>query len=95
MCPLFSINFCRWLYARTWFYFSFSSNKLNLNLDYNLFGHGYLSNGFMKIDLDDVISSFLTWLLMKMFCLLNGIIGLDIYGKMQPICWLKKVLWGY
>lgn len=35
---------------------SFSDNKLSINLE--SFGHGYLSNSFIKLDMDDSISSF-------------------------------------
>lgn len=40
------------------FTFSSGSNKLNINLGSDLFRHGNLSIGLIKLDLDDYICSF-------------------------------------
>lgn len=38
--------------------FSLSGNNLNIYMGSNCFGHGYSLNGFIKLYIDDLISSF-------------------------------------
>lgn len=72
---LYVIDFQHNLYSKVvllglGFSFSFSGNKLDIYFDSNSFGHGYLSDSFIKLCFNDSISSFS--LLMRTLSMLNS-----------------------
>lgn len=70
------------------FAFKFGDNKLSIYFDYNSFEHGYLSEGFIKLDLDDSIYSYLV--IDENFDSLNGIYAKTYRKNKEWIRWLTE-----